>query len=135
MEICIYKHKKADSPVADPALTSGLLIVLDCFFSEGSSRDLLERVWSGAFVNGVGDVGKDKGDDNLKCVVGVPKVEGKDCLDSEFTKAVASGIAVLSVASVHRTVGKDILRELLRDDDSSSCSVSDITIWKEKRVK
>lgn len=106
--------------------------MLDCFFSEGSSKDLLERVWSGAFVNGVGDVGKDKGDDNFKGDVGVPKLDGKDSFESEFTKALGSDTGMLSAVSVQRTVGKDILSELLRDDDSSSCSSSDISIWKEK---
>lgn len=108
--------------------------MLDCFFSdncEGSSRDLFERVWSGTFENGVGDVGKDTGDDIRNGEVRVPKLDGRDSFDSEVTKDFTSGKEGSSAASVHRTVGRDILSEsFLVGADSSFCSISDISICK-----
>lgn len=83
-----------------------------------------------------GDVGNDKGDGSCNGVEGVPKLDGKDNLDSDDTKLAFDCTPGLSGGSdVHRTVGRDIFSELLLVDDFCSLSgESAILFWKRRKT-
>lgn len=59
------------------------------------------------FVNG--DVGKDIGEDNWRGDVGVPRLEGRDILESELlVKEFFIGSVMSDGSGVQNTVGKDM---------------------------
>lgn len=83
-------------------------------------------------MNGEGVAGKDRGEDNLRGDVGVPKLEGKDNFDSDVTNVFPfTRISSLSDDSgVQRTVGKVIFNGLLLVEFWSSSGSA--MFWKER---
>lgn len=64
-------------------------------------------------TKGVGDAGNDKGDDSLKGEVGVPRLEGKESLDSDDTNGLDLDMLLSLVveSEEHRTFGRIIVIE------------------------
>lgn len=82
--------------------------------------------------------GRDRGEDNRNGDVGVPKLDGRDNLDSEERKVFGtekmSGLS--EVSGVQRTVGKDTLRDpfLVRCASCSSDGGSAMFICNEQKT-
>lgn len=72
------------------------------------------------FVNGDGEAGNDKGEERRKGDVGVPRLDGRESLDSDDTNVLV-GMSLFSEGSgVQRTVGKVIFRVLFLNVSSAS---------------
>lgn len=92
-------------PVADPVLIRG--------FSALCWLDVVDASGGEVLIKGEGEEGKDIGEDIFKGDVGVPKLDGKDNLDSEETKEFLRDMSSISDSGVQRTVGSEIFRGLL----------------------
>lgn len=98
--------------MAEPALESCVFCGLAVGDVNRSGLDMeLEDADCSVFIRG--EVGSDSGEGNSRGDVGVPKFDGRDILESEWTIEFVFISGLSDDSGVHRTVGKDILNEVL----------------------